>query len=631
MAEYEADHMSASGMKSRRALALVGTILLIGVVATAPTLAVLPQEQIQVGDPGAAAAVTNSDSAGVSGVLAQEDDSEETEPNDNRSNADRISTGSSVTGSGFINGSDVDWYAFNVTAGNAFNVAHSGPAVNVSVYDPAGNLIRSESPGTPDTWSVGGVADQSGTYYVRVNQNGAFSYGITIKTASPDQFEQNDDQSAAASIEPNQQLDPDLFAGEQDWYAVEADSGQNVTAVVERLSGALDPGQNLRVDIFNEDGELVSEPISNESFRVSGENKTIYSGGTDAGEIAKVNVPDTQSGTYYVRISGVEDLSGFIDYALTTNTGETTAAPDGGENTTSPTASVVFENQTSDGTTMTVDSVTMSEGGFVAIHNASLLDGDALGSVVGVSEKLPAGTHEDVEITLFNVAGQNFAEDMALEESGTLIAMPHLDSNGNGMYDFITSNGTTDSPYTENGSAVVDPGFVTIENGTADEAADDETAEPDEADDTETENETVYYQIDFVQDEPIENLDWPDGTYTNDQLIRFAHGSTEEAITRRSDGEFTTDETLAERIDSQEIEVENGTATVTFTVADGESVTLSLASYIKPDPTWDPEDEDDQVFVDAQTETYESGTHTLTVELPSQGATSGDDEPDNDN
>ena len=272
-------------------------------------------------------------SESISEIAAQQDNYNETEPNDNRSNADRISTGSSVSGSGFINGSDVDWYAFNVTAGNAFNVAYYGQTVDVSVYGPAGNLIRSESAGTPDTWSVGGVADQSGTYYVRVTPDGGLGYGIAIKTAGPDQFEQNDDRSAAASIEPNQQLNPNLFAGEQDWYAVEADSGQTVTAVVERLSGALDPEQNLRVDIFNEDGELVSEPISNESFRISGENETIYSGGTISGSIAKVNVSDTQSGTYYVRISGVEELSGFIDYALTTNTGETTApdedVPDG--------------------------------------------------------------------------------------------------------------------------------------------------------------------------------------------------------------------------------------------------------------------------------------------------------------
>lgn len=139
---------------------------------------------------------------------------------------------------------------------------------------------------------------------------------------------------------------------------------------------------------------------------------------------------------------------------------------------------------------------------------------------------------------------------------------------------------------------------------------------------------TVYYQIDFVRGEPIEHLDWPDGTYTNDQLIRFAHGSTDEPITRRSEGEFTTDEALAERIDSQNIEVEGDTATITFTVADGESVMLSLASYTKPDPIWDPEDEDDQVFVDAQTKTYNSGTHTLTVDLPTEAGSESETETD---
>jgi hypothetical protein len=292
--------------------------------------------------------------------------------------------------------------------------------------------------------------------------------------------------------------------------------------------------------------------------------------------------------------------------------GNETETPDEPE-TGAPTASVSFANQTSDGTTVTVESVTMAEGGFVAIHNAS-------GPVIGVSEFLSAGTHEDVEVTLFDVPDQNVAEGMALEESGTLIAMAHLDTDGDRVYDFVASNGSEDGPYTANDSAVVDSAFVTVEDE-ADE--DDQAADDDEADDAE--NDTGYYQIDFVRGEPIESLDWPDGTYTNDQLIRFAHGSTEDPVTRRSEGEFTTDAALAERIDSRNITVANSTATITFTVADGESVTLSLASYIKPDPTWDPEDEDDQVFVDAQTETYESGTHTLTVDLPGEGATKADE------
>ena len=116
--------------------------------------------------------------------------------------------------------------------------------------------------------------------------------------------------------------------------------------------------------------------------------------------------------------------------------------------------------------------------------------------------------------------------------------------------------------------------------------------------------------------EPIENLRGPNGTYTNDQLLRFAHGSTDEAVTRRSDGEFTTDDALADRIESQDITVEDGTAAITFTVAEGEPVTLTLASYEKVGPGWSPETEADQEFIDSQTGTFESGTHTLTVDLP---------------
>ncbi|WP_049899946.1 hypothetical protein [Halococcus agarilyticus] len=133
----------------------------------------------------------------------------------------------------------------------------------------------------------------------------------------------------------------------------------------------------------------------------------------------------------------------------------------------------------------------------------------------------------------------------------------------------------------------------------------------------------TYYQVDFVTGEPIEELRGPEGTYTEDQLIRFAHGSTEEPIVRRSAGEFTTDHVLADRIESQDIEVTNGTATTTFTVAEGESITLTLASYEKIGPGWSPETEALQEFVDSETRTFESGTHTLTVDLPDEDGSNG--------
>src|SRR6056297_2548255 len=73
----------------------------------------------------------------------------------------------------------------------------------------------------------------------------------------------------------------------------------------------------------------------------------------------------------------------------------TTGAQDGTD-----AASVSFANQTSGGTTVTVDEVTLPNGGFVTIHDSSLTDGETFGSVAGTSAYLEAGTHENVTVTL---------------------------------------------------------------------------------------------------------------------------------------------------------------------------------------------------------------------------------------
>ncbi|WP_273837073.1 hypothetical protein [Halococcus sp. PRR34] len=129
----------------------------------------------------------------------------------------------------------------------------------------------------------------------------------------------------------------------------------------------------------------------------------------------------------------------------------------------------------------------------------------------------------------------------------------------------------------------------------------------------------THYQIDFVQGESIKNLRGPEGYYTPDRLIRYAHGSTENPLKRSSNGEFTTNESLAECVQSSAIVVNStGTARVSFTIDEGcDPVTLTLASYEKPGPVWSPENESEQEFVDADTRTFEpGGTYTLRVELP---------------
>ena len=128
------------------------------------------------------------------------------------------------------------------------------------------------------------------------------------------------------------------------------------------------------------------------------------------------------------------------------------------------TASVEFNNGTTDGETITIDSVTAPEGGFVAIHNLSLQDGNTLGSVIGVSEYVEPGTTEDVEVTLFEgVEGTEFSQSELRNNSNIpLIAMPHEDTDDDEEYDFVESNGSDDGPYTADGGALVDQAVVAV-------------------------------------------------------------------------------------------------------------------------------------------------------------------------
>lgn len=166
--------------------------------------------------------------------------------------------------------------------------------------------------------------------------------------------------------------------------------------------------------------------------------------------------------------------SGAVGLSLgATGTGLADEHEDGGEGTETPTesgddssaqsATVAFENQATDGMSVTVDSTNLPEGGYVAIHDASLLEGNVLESVVGVSDYLEAGSHEHVEVTLFDVEGADF-QTSQLEGSQPLIAMPHQETNGNETYEFVASGGEQDGPYVDDGQAVVGLGFVSVGN-----------------------------------------------------------------------------------------------------------------------------------------------------------------------
>jgi hypothetical protein len=141
----------------------------------------------------------------------------------------------------------------------------------------------------------------------------------------------------------------------------------------------------------------------------------------------------------------------------------TAAQSQRGDGVQTSNATMVFTDQTTNGTTVQLNSVNLSQGGFVAIHNASLTtQNDTVGSVIGVSERLSPGPHQDVRVQLYSLDGRNFNQSR-LRTNGSLTAMIHFDSNENGQFDFVRTNGSVDGPYVEGTQAVVESADISVE------------------------------------------------------------------------------------------------------------------------------------------------------------------------
>jgi len=111
----------------------------------------------------------------------------------------------------------------------------------------------------------------------------------------------------------------------------------------------------------------------------------------------------------------------------------------------SPVAQVTFADQSVEGDTVTVDSTSLSSGGFLAIRVGSI-DGE----VIGHTQYLGPGEHSDVEIAL----------DRNISEGTDLYAVPHLDTNGNERFDF-TADGSPDGTYPKKMTRIYDSATIT--------------------------------------------------------------------------------------------------------------------------------------------------------------------------
>jgi len=116
-----------------------------------------------------------------------------------------------------------------------------------------------------------------------------------------------------------------------------------------------------------------------------------------------------------------------------------------------PTA-VELTSQVTGGETVTVRAVNVSAGGFVAIHRRSFVDGAVIESFVGTSGYLDAGLHRDVRVPI----------DAELDGDAELVAVVYRD-DGDERFEFVSSGGATDRPYTNSYSPAV--GNVSDEAG----------------------------------------------------------------------------------------------------------------------------------------------------------------------
>ena len=106
------------------------------------------------------------------------------------------------------------------------------------------------------------------------------------------------------------------------------------------------------------------------------------------------------------------------------------------------------DTSTAQGDTLVVDGTSFPEGGgFIVLHDQQELQNQGpIQSIVGVSEYLEPGIHNEVKIAL----------DEDITQTSTIGAMPHQDTDGDEQYDFQSSGGTQDGPYQLNGQTVID-------------------------------------------------------------------------------------------------------------------------------------------------------------------------------
>jgi PGF-CTERM protein len=123
-----------------------------------------------------------------------------------------------------------------------------------------------------------------------------------------------------------------------------------------------------------------------------------------------------------------------------------------GAGTTGAGPAITFNDQNSSGETVLIQSATIPQDGFIAIYDSTRA-GNRTEKVIGASYLLNAGTSDNIRIQL----------DQPLNQTTSLTAVYHVDSNNNGQFDYVSSNGQQDPAPPEGNQRTVDIAQVSVQ------------------------------------------------------------------------------------------------------------------------------------------------------------------------
>ena len=229
----------------------------------------------------------------------------------------------------------------------------------------------------------------------------------------------------------NRTLDPPLTENATVRVAVvDAETDEELASEEIRYTVETEPEPTATLDVANQTGDGTNLTVGAASASVDFELEASENG-TTLNETERFDADGTFAGNLTLDPAVTENATvrvAVVDAETDETLNETSigyeVTPD--QEPERETANVTFENQSSEGTSVVVNATNSSNGTFVAVHETTATG--EVGDVIGVSAFID-GEAENVTVDLFDVSELE-TNRTALNESATLVAMAHRDTDG---------------------------------------------------------------------------------------------------------------------------------------------------------------------------------------------------------